>query len=242
MAHEMAHTIQQSDGRFAGVIQRNPDNSEDDVRLSFSERYHGLASVLSRDEFRALEDSAVIRAFSRRIREAGETDAADLIAHRQHLRETARRTVTIVLEDVLDEASHFVDEDVWDRVFTLFASSHDYAYPGELIRNEIRRRWFSENQLCGDETIEILLRDPAGHMGGDATLDFLFAGLVVEDTNGLLDIVSLDHALDQVRLDTVAEEVLWEATDVAVVADLAIGKKRSANYQQGYEKISRDST
>jgi hypothetical protein len=201
LVHELTHVVQQS-GTPSSFIQReNGDGGDSEVAVSqVAQRYGWLQGVLTHEQWSALMDAeqAVIE--------------GNLVANSY---------IRVPLEYLLDAQTFFVDEDIWDTVYSIFLANGDGVRAGLLIRNEIKRRWFSENSLFPElDEVTISVVAPDAPLNTNTSLTFELYGTDLGELSGLLSLPALDEKWNETRLENIIAEVSDQANQLGQAANL----------------------
>lgn len=212
LAHEMTHAVAHRGDR---VVRRDDPPSGTPVTPTaepdIGPRYPYLAQMITPPALAQLQTAADRRFEARRLR--GDTMAP-----------TAGTpvSITVPLTDLIEPEAHFTDMDVWDLVYGIFRDQSDPPLAGEMIRNEIMRRFFTGNGIPLDSAeVTVSLDDPHGMATGHASLRFEVSGLVVKDAGGMISVVALDAALESLtRIASVSAAVASQARELGDVAGM----------------------
>ena len=124
-------------------------------------------------------------------------------------------SVEVPLSQVASDRLTFVDVDIWPTVHGVLQAGGSDALVGELLRNEMVRRFVAGLPITLRSRVTIRLADPLGALGGPNHLEYSIDGTSVGQTDGLIDPANLDSTYGP-ALDDVVQGVAQQAYKVAL--------------------------
>lgn len=197
------HVQREDPTPFVGPVQRT----------TLADDYPGLEAALGDADWDALE-----AAYERRLDVVAPAGTTTTTTATTAPTEPAT-SVAVPLRQVLSDRAGFVDHDVWPTVHAVLQAGGSDELVGELLRNEMMRRFVGRLPVTRDTDVTIAVADPLGLAGGPNHLEYTLGDTRVGQTDGVVDPVDLDETFGPL-LEEIVQEVGREAYKVALATAL----------------------
>ncbi|MEO6771714.1 MAG: DUF4157 domain-containing protein [Kofleriaceae bacterium] len=193
---------------------------------SLTDQYPYLLGLLAEEDMVALEAASETR-YSKLRPKGAEAQPGD-----KPTKALGKTSISVPLNKLLSPEARYVDVSSWDTIYGVLRGHGAPELVGGLLRNEMMRRFLTNNGLSGESLVDIKLDDPDGKKHAPSHLLFEIAGTRFPTTLGQITPTNLKEVLTAFRLEDAVGTVGDEANKVAMeVALIEEEEKRNGQVQ-----------
>jgi hypothetical protein len=193
------------------------DAADPTAHPSLTDQYPYLLGLLAEEDMVALEAASEMR--YAKLRPKG----ADAQPGDKPVKALGKTSISVALNKLLSPEARYVDVSSSDTVYGVLRGHGSPDLVGGLLRNEMMRRFMTNNGLSGESIVDIKLDDPGGKKLGPSHLSFEIAGTRYPTTLGQITPTNLKEVLTAFRLEdavgTVGDEANKIAMEVALIEE-----------------------